>query len=102
MFGRRTPSSNTSPSDSLPSSKIAILWAGLSLFLSGTACLMAQVIIQKYLSVLFGGVAAPIMYLISFSFIAGLGAGSLISGTYAARLPTIKWGWSAVDFSCFV
>lgn len=60
---------------------------------------MAQVVIQRYVSVLFGGMAAPIMYLISFSFIAGLGAGSLISGNRASGVSAIKWAWCWVNLA---
>lgn len=83
-----------------PTATKAAGYAGLSLFLSGAACLLSQVVIQKYLSVLFGGMAAPIMYLISFSFIAGLGAGSLLAGSRAARWQRSQVAWFRVNLAC--
>ncbi len=88
------------PAPAAPSANTTALWSGLSLFLSGAACLIAQVIVQKYLAVLFGGMAAPIMYVISFSFIAGLGAGSLIAGTGATRYRSPQRAWFVVNFVC--
>lgn len=96
----RSASVAIAPSAALSSAKAAAIWAGLSLMLSGAACLTAQVVIQKYLSVLFGGMAAPIMYVISFSFIAGLGAGSLVAGNRAARFSNMQAAWFAVNLGC--
>lgn len=100
MPGSRIASLEIAPLVALSSARAACIWAGLSLVLSGAACLMAQVIIQKYLSVLFGGMAAPIMYVISFSFIAGLGAGSLVAGNRAARFSNMQAAWFAVNLGC--
>jgi spermidine synthase len=70
------------------------LRGGLSLALSGAACLNAQITIQRYASVLFGGMDALIMNVISFSFIAGLGAGALVAGNWARKIrrPNLFWG----------
>jgi SAM-dependent methyltransferase len=72
--------------------------ASFALTLSGAGCLIAQVAIQKYAQVVFGGLNVVTMYLISFSFIAGLATGSLFSGLVLCRASNTARSWAIVEF----
>jgi len=72
--------------------------AGFTLTLSGAACLIAQIAVQRYAGVVFGGLNVVTMYLISFSFIAGLATGSLFSGFALCRADNTTRSWAIVEF----
>lgn len=75
------------------------LFLGLiSLFFSGVASLIAQVVIQKYVSVVAGGVDAIIMNTTAFTFIAGLSCGGLVGGLFTRHSPHSIMGWFTADF----
>jgi MFS family permease len=75
-----------------------LLAAAASLVLSGSASLTAQIVIQKYVGVVSGGMDAFIMYAISFSFIGGLGLGAILAGRFAGRIGKLAVAWSGVEW----
>jgi hypothetical protein len=60
---------------------------------------MAQVIIQKYTSVVAGGMDAIIMNTIAFTFISGLACGGLLSGIFASRIKAVRLMWIAIELA---
>jgi MFS family permease len=77
-----------------------IALAGLaSLFLSGFASLTAQTTIQRYLSTVFGGIDAVVMVVVSFSFIAGIGAGTLVGGRISRLRVRASFLWGLTEFT---
>lgn len=78
-----------------------LLAAGLlSIFLSGMASLTAQTVLQRYISTVFGGMDVVIMAVVSFSFIAGIGAGTLLGGALCRKAWRSSTMWAAVEICC--
>jgi spermidine synthase len=75
-----------------------VLVAALALFASGAGCLIAQVVVQKYAQVVFGGLNVVIMYMVSFAFIAGLSIGGLLSAVHLCQGEQQARRWAAIEF----